>query len=79
MPFGRKKEEEPVGTVYTLQEALRQGLVTFELRGVQSGDPSRMKIRLTKLTDEPMTVVIPKGTEFVPVRRERSTAMGAGG
>ena len=79
MPFGRKKAGEPVGTVYTLQEAVRQGLVTFELRGVTPGDPSHMKIRLTKLTDEPMTVVIPKGTEFVPVRRETTTRPGAGG
>lgn len=79
MPFKRKKEEESVGNVYTLQEALRRGLVSFELRGVHSGDPSHMKIRLTKLTDEPMTVVIPKGTEFVPIRREKATGTGGGG
>lgn len=78
MPFGRKKEEKPVGTVYTLQEALRRGLVSFELYGVRSGDPSHLKIRLTRLTDEPMTVVIPKGTEFVPVRREKTNTAGAG-
>lgn len=41
----------------------------FELRGAGEGVTSRVKLRIIKLTDDPLTILVPRGTEFVPVER----------
>lgn len=53
----------------TLREAVSQGLAVFELWGVEEGVASKVKLKITKLTDEPLDILIPRGTEFVPVPR----------
>jgi len=61
-----KKQRSDVRRI-TLQQAVAEGLVAFELRGLGEGVTSRVKILITKRTDEPLEIVIPEGTEFVPV------------
>lgn len=63
-----KKQPSDVRKI-TLQRAVAEGLVTFELRGLGEGVTSKVKIIITKLTDDPLEIVIPEGTEFVPVAR----------
>ncbi len=65
----RSKKQRPDVRRITLQQAVAEGLVTFDLRGLGEGVTSKVKILITKHTDEPLEVVIPEGTEFVPVAR----------
>lgn len=69
MRWLRRRRREPKGPTITLQEALSGGLVKFELRGAGEGVTSRVKLRIIKLTDDPLTILVPRGTEFVPVER----------
>jgi len=63
------QRQRPQPRELTLQEAVSQGLVSFELAGLGEGVTSAVRLRLTKLTDEPLTIRIPAGTEFIPVVR----------
>jgi hypothetical protein len=65
MRFFRRKQDLTPESL-SLQEAVDRGLVTFELRGVGVGVTSKVRIRITKLTDAPLRITIPKGTEFMP-------------
>jgi hypothetical protein len=68
--FGFSKSKQVVvGREITLPEAVRQGLVTFQLRGTGEGVTSSVELRVIKLTNEPLTIVVPRGTEFVPFQR----------
>ena len=64
--------EKQKGREVTLQEALRAGLLRVEVRGVGEGVTSAVKLSVTKLTDEPLSIHIPRGTEFAPVERPAS-------
>lgn len=67
MPRFRKKKA--TGPVLELQEAVERGLVRFDVVGVGPGVTSKIRLRLTKLTDDPFTVVVKPGTKFAPVPR----------
>jgi hypothetical protein len=66
--FGKHKPAA-IGREITLPEAVRQGLVTFQLRGTGEGVTSSVALTVIKLTDEPLTILVPRGTEFVPFQR----------
>ena len=68
--FTRTKRQEAGARRITLQQAAAEGLVSFELRGAGEGVTSKVRIIITKHTDEPLHIVIPEGTEFVPVARQ---------
>lgn len=67
-----KKKQEPSGGVrqMTLQEAVARGIASFELRGVGEGVTSKVRIIVTKHVEEPLEILIPEGTEFVPILYE---------
>jgi hypothetical protein len=58
------------GQPITLHDAVRHGLVRIELRGVGEGVTSRVELRLTKLTNAPLRITIPRGSAFVPYGRQ---------
>ena len=60
--FGNKKNTEEVA----LLDAVSRGLISFDLYGLQEGDPSKIVLKITKLTDKSFSLFIPKGTEFHP-------------
>jgi hypothetical protein len=64
-----KSKPTVVGRQITLPEAVRQGLVTFQVRGTGEGVTSSVELQLIKLTPEPLTITVPRGTEFVPFQR----------
>lgn len=63
--FGKKKLEE-----VSILDAVARGLISFELYGAKEGDPSKVMLKIKKLTDEQFTLYIPKGTEFKPNKQE---------
>lgn len=62
-------EKEQERRTVTLQEALRAELVRVEVHGLGEGVTSSVRLSVTKLTDEPLRIRIPRGTEFAPVQR----------
>lgn len=54
----------------TLKEAVSERLVKFELYAVREGDPSKLRLKIMKLVDRPLNIVIPPATEFKPVVKE---------
>ena len=62
-------ETSSPGRQMTLPEAVRQGLVTFQVRGTGQGVTSSVELQLVKLTPEPLTITVPRGTESVPFQR----------
>lgn len=53
----------------SLQEAVAQGLVRVELRGVADKDPSRVRLSVHKLVDQPLTIEVRRGSRFTPASR----------
>lgn len=53
----------------SLQDAVSQGLVRVELRGVAAKDPSRVRLSVHKLVDRPLTIEVPRGSRFTPTGR----------
>lgn len=70
MPFWRRKQK-PRLPAMSLREAVDSGRVSFELQGMRPGDASSVRLVITSLTDEPIEIEIPRGTEFLPVPRPR--------
>lgn len=66
MALFRKQRGETV----TLAEAVARGLVSFEVRGVGPGVASQIDLVITRHVEDPLTVVVPRGTELVPERRQ---------
>lgn len=62
MALFRKHRSE----VMSLQRAVADGLVRVELRGVADKDPSRVRLSIEKLVDQPLTIEVPRGTRFTP-------------
>jgi hypothetical protein len=50
-----------------IEDAVAQGLVSFEVFGRGEGVTTEVDLVVTKLTDQTLTLVVPRGTEFVPV------------
>lgn len=71
-----RRPQSPKARRLTLQEAVAQGLASFELYGVAEGMASKVRLRITKLTDEPLEINVPRGTEFVPVDRPSARPAG---
>ena len=74
MRFFRPRQTEKPRSV-SLQQALDESLVTFELWGLEEGAAAKAAIELTKLTDEPLRIVIPAGSEFTPVARHAASTL----
>ena len=54
------------GRTILLHEAMEKGLVSFELEGAGGGSTSSVTLRITNLSEEPLSVDIPAGTMFSP-------------
>ncbi len=65
----RRRPEPTVSETTTLHDALRRGLVTLEVRGVGGGQTASVQLRLVKLTDAPIRILVPRGTALVPFER----------
>jgi hypothetical protein len=48
---------------------VRQGLVALEVRGTGEGVTSSVDLKLTKLVDGPLTILVPRGSAFKPFAR----------
>jgi hypothetical protein len=68
LPF-RTKKPAANGPVVTLEHAVRQGLVALEVRGTGEGVTSSVDLKLTKLVDGPLTILVPRGSAFKPFAR----------
>lgn len=52
----------------TLQDALERGLITAELRSAGEGVTAKIRLKLTNRSSDHLTIDIPRGTKFVPIR-----------
>jgi hypothetical protein len=65
----RTKKPAADAPVVTLERAVRQGLVALEVRGTGEGVTSSVDLKLTKLVDGPLRILVPRGSAFKPVAR----------
>ena len=51
----------------TIGDAIANGSVGMQVFGAGPGVTSQINVQLTSLTDGPLTLSIPRGTQFVPL------------